>query len=101
MRGMGWLLVLAAAAGIEAAEAAPVTRTGHLNIVTIDGSINPASSDYLQKAIARSSSSEGAPPPIPTGCAAPMLDPGAIAATFPAMVMKVPAEPAQAPWGAT
>ena len=54
MRGMGWLLVLAAAAGIEAAEAVPVTRTGHLNIVTIDGSINPASSDYLQKAIARS-----------------------------------------------
>jgi membrane-bound serine protease (ClpP class) len=51
---MGWLLVLAAAAGIAAAGAAPVTRTGHLNVVTIDGSINPASSDYLQKAIAES-----------------------------------------------
>jgi len=30
-----------------------------------------------------------------------MLVPGAIAATCPAMVMKVPAEPAQAPCGAT
>jgi membrane-bound serine protease (ClpP class) len=39
---------------VAAAEAAPVTRTGHLNVVTIDGSINPASSDYLQKAIAES-----------------------------------------------
>jgi len=51
---MGWLLVLAAAVGIAAADAAPVTRTGHVNVVTIDGSINPASSDYLQKAIAES-----------------------------------------------
>jgi membrane-bound serine protease (ClpP class) len=51
---MGWLLVLAAASGIAAAEAGPVTRTGHLNVATIDGSINPASSDYLQKAIAES-----------------------------------------------
>jgi membrane-bound serine protease (ClpP class) len=51
---MGWLLVLAASVAIAAAQAAPVTRTGHLNVVTIDGSINPASSDYLQKAIAES-----------------------------------------------
>jgi membrane-bound serine protease (ClpP class) len=51
---MSWLLVLATAVGIAAVEAAPVTRTGHLNVVTIDGSINPASSDYLQKAIAES-----------------------------------------------
>ncbi len=51
---MGWLLVLAAAVGIAAADADPVTRTGHLNVATIDGSINPASSDYLQKAIAES-----------------------------------------------
>jgi hypothetical protein len=48
-----------------------------------------------------SPSGSGAPPPIPTGCAAPMLEPGAIAATWPASVMKVPAEPAQAPCGAT
>ena len=54
MRRMGWMLVLVAAAGIAVAEAAPVKRTGHLNVVTIDGSINPASSDYLQKAIAES-----------------------------------------------
>ena len=37
----------------------------------------------------------------PTGCAAPMLEPGAIAAMCAAIVMKVPAEPAHAPWGAT
>ena len=30
-----------------------------------------------------------------------MLVPGAMAATWPAMVMKVPAEAAQAPWGET
>ena len=55
MKRMGWLLlVFAAAVGIAAAETTPVTRTGHLNVVTIDGSINPASSDYLQKAIAES-----------------------------------------------
>lgn len=54
LRRMGWLLVLAAAVGIAAADVDPVTRTGHLNVATIDGSINPASSDYLQKAIAES-----------------------------------------------
>ena len=37
----------------------------------------------------------------PTGCAAPMLVPGAIAATCAASVMKTPAEPAPAPLGAT
>ena len=41
------------------------------------------------------------PPPMPTGCAAPMLEPGAIAATCAASVMNVPAEPAHAPCGAT
>jgi membrane-bound serine protease (ClpP class) len=51
---MGWLLVVATALGIAAADAGTVKRTGHLNVVTIDGSINPASSDYLQKAIAQS-----------------------------------------------
>jgi hypothetical protein len=38
---------------------------------------------------------------IETGWAAPMLVPGAMAATCPAMVMNVPAEPAQAPRGET
>ena len=37
----------------------------------------------------------------PTGCAAPMFVPGAMAATCPASVMKTPAEPAPAPLGAT
>jgi membrane-bound serine protease (ClpP class) len=54
LRRMGWLLVLVVAAGFAAAQAGPETRTGHLNVATIDGSINPASSDYLQKAIAES-----------------------------------------------
>ena len=33
---------------------ATTAAAGHLNVVTIDGSINPASSDYIQKAIERS-----------------------------------------------
>ena len=41
------------------------------------------------------------PPPAATGCAAPMLVAGAIAATCAAMVMNTPAEAARAPVGAT
>ena len=41
------------------------------------------------------------PPLASTGCAAPMLVPGAIAATWPDMVMNVPADAAIAPLGAT
>ena len=40
-------------------------------------------------------------PPLATGCAAPMLVAGAIAAMCPAMVMKTPADAAPAPLGAT
>ena len=40
-------------------------------------------------------------PPSSTGCAAPIVVPGAIAATFAASVMKVPADAALAPDGAT
>ena len=40
-------------------------------------------------------------PPPPTGWAAPMLVPGAMAATCAASVMNTPAEPAPAPLGAT
>jgi membrane-bound serine protease (ClpP class) len=54
LKKVGWLLVIVAAAAVAASRAEPVKRTGHLNVVTIDGSINPASSDYLQKAIAES-----------------------------------------------
>ncbi len=41
------------------------------------------------------------PPPMPTGCAAPMLLDGAMAATWAASVMNTPAEPARAPGGPT
>ena len=41
------------------------------------------------------------PPPTATGCAAPMLVAGAMAATCAAIVMKTPAEAARAPVGAT
>jgi hypothetical protein len=41
------------------------------------------------------------PPPAGTGCAAPMLVAGAMAATWAAMVMKTPADPARAPVGDT
>ena len=40
-------------------------------------------------------------PPEPTGLAAPITVPGAIAATWPAMVMNVPAEAAWPPDGDT
>ena len=41
------------------------------------------------------------PPPAATGCAAPMLVAGAMAATWAAIVMKAPADAARAPVGAT
>ena len=41
------------------------------------------------------------PPPTATGCAAPMLVAGAMAATCAAMVMNTPAEAARPPVGAT
>ena len=51
----------------------------------------------------RSSPSSRVPPPPDTliGDAAPMLVPGAIAAMWPANVMNVPADAAQAPFGET
>ena len=51
-------LVLALAVGFAVAQAEPVVRTGHVNVAVVDGSINPASSDYLQKAIAESEDPE-------------------------------------------
>ncbi len=48
-----------------------------------------------------SSFSSEPPPPSATGCAAPMLVVGAIAATSAANVMKQPALPAHAPGGDT
>lgn len=47
-------LGLAAGAAGAADDDAPEVRTGTLYVARIAGSINPASSDYLQKAIARS-----------------------------------------------
>ena len=41
------------------------------------------------------------PPPNPTGCAAPIFVPGAMAATWAAIVIRTPAEAARAPLGAT
>ena len=51
-------------------------------------------------ALARRSPSMSPPDPL-TGCAAPMFVVGAIAATWPARVMKVPADAARAPGGET
>ena len=44
----------ACAAALLALGAASPAAAAHINVVTIAGSINPASSDYVQKAIARS-----------------------------------------------
>ena len=52
----GWAALPALALALAAGAAA---AAGHLNVVTIAGSINPASSDYLQHAIAQSEA-EGA-----------------------------------------
>jgi len=55
----GWVLtglLLFGALGVAAeteTEAGPTERSGHVAIARIQGSINPASSDYLQKAIAQ------------------------------------------------
>jgi membrane-bound serine protease (ClpP class) len=46
-----WLLAALVGPLLVAAAAA---RAGHVNVITIDGSINPASSDYIQQAIAQS-----------------------------------------------
>ena len=48
-----------------------------------------------------SSSTLGAKGPTRTGCAAPAFGPGAMAATSAASRMKIPAEPARLPPGAT
>jgi membrane-bound serine protease (ClpP class) len=49
------LRIVAAALGLLALFAG-TAWAGHINVITIDGSINPASSDYLQGAIAQSES---------------------------------------------
>ncbi len=59
IRALGaWLALLLLAPFVTEAEeeapAEPAVRSGHLNVARISGSINPASSDYLQKAIAQS-----------------------------------------------
>jgi len=54
-RAVALLLTL----GITAASVGVAGAAGHINVVTISGSINPASSDYLQRAIEQSEA-EGA-----------------------------------------
>jgi len=56
---LGGALALALAAPAVAAEKKPVTeRRGPIAVARIDGSINPASSDYLQRAIEQSAELE-------------------------------------------
>jgi membrane-bound serine protease (ClpP class) len=50
------LLGAAVCAWLMAAVFVPQAVAGHVNVVTISGSINPASSDYIQAAIAQSES---------------------------------------------
>lgn len=50
-RALRWGVLLSALLALLGPAAA---GAAHINVVTIDGSINPASSDYLQQAIARS-----------------------------------------------
>jgi membrane-bound serine protease (ClpP class) len=59
--GLGLALVLALATAAAAAQKPqPVERRGPIAIARIDGSINPASSDYLQRAIRQSEQLEAA-----------------------------------------
>jgi membrane-bound serine protease (ClpP class) len=57
--GLALALVLAAPA-LAAKEPEPVERRGSITIARIEGSINPASSDYLQRAIEESAQREAA-----------------------------------------
>ena len=56
LRGLASLLrTVATSLGLLAVFSGSATA-GHINVITIDGSINPASSDYLQRAIQQSES---------------------------------------------
>lgn len=62
LRFLGLALILLSVGSLTAAEEegeGAVVRSGHIAIARIQGSINPASSDYLQKAIAQATD-EGA-----------------------------------------
>jgi membrane-bound serine protease (ClpP class) len=60
-RGLGLALALVLAApALAAKEPEPVERRGSITIARIEGSINPASSDYLQRAIEESAQREAA-----------------------------------------
>jgi membrane-bound serine protease (ClpP class) len=50
------LLAAAAAAAAPPAKQAPALRQGHVNVARLAGSVNPATSDYLQRAIQQSES---------------------------------------------
>jgi membrane-bound serine protease (ClpP class) len=52
--GVGLALVAAASVAAPKPTGPVEARRGHVNVVRVAGSINPASSDYLQRAIARS-----------------------------------------------
>jgi membrane-bound serine protease (ClpP class) len=59
--GLGLALVLALVApALAAREPEPVERRGEITIARIEGSINPASSDYLQRAIEESARRDAA-----------------------------------------
>ena len=65
-------------------------------------SANAAVSFSILRAISAPPAFSGSSPPGPTtGCAAPMLVPGAMPATWEARVTNTPAEPARAPGGPT
>jgi membrane-bound serine protease (ClpP class) len=53
-----WFIVLGVLAGTLIGWAAPVLASGHINEIVIDGSINPASADYIIAAIERSEAEE-------------------------------------------
>lgn len=54
------LILLSAGRGTVAAEEPTLKRTGSIQVATISGSINPASSDYLQNAIRESEETKAA-----------------------------------------
>jgi len=56
LRGTSLALRIAAISLVAPASFAGSAQARHINVITIDGSINPASSDYLQGAIAQSES---------------------------------------------
>ena len=102
-----WILSATRSTTLSLTASRSVTETEERTAFSAHSTLRPRSAARLRAKAAASFATfldislPISPPPAVTGCAAPMLVAGAIAATCAAMVMKTPAEAARAPVGAT